>query len=193
MTRYVFAAVGIVVAGAAGAQTPSPAQPTTAPTAHDQSITVAGCLKPWTEMGSTATPTTPAPSPTPSTIPRTGASYILTGIEEKDPPVATETRGEAGAATAAARPREAYLLKAEGTVDLAAHANHQVEVTGQVVSMPMNAAPAPRTATPETAGTPGTPGTPGRPVPGMTREDGHKTAPQTLSVTSLKMLSATCK
>lgn len=192
MTRYIFATLGVVIAGVAGAQTPSPSQPATAPPKADAAITVSGCLKPWTGMG---IGTTPAPTPAPAT-PSATASFILTDVEQKDAPAAmpTPAAGEAGAAMAHAAPREQYLLQAATGVNLAPHVNHQIEVTGRIVSMAMNsAATPPPSATPETAGTPGTPGTPGRPAPGMTREDGHKTAPQTLSVSAVKMISATCK
>jgi hypothetical protein len=217
MTRNIFAALGVVAAGAAaGAQTPSPSQPSTA-TPKTDNITVSGCLKPWTGSGATTSaPSTPSAS-TPSTgAGSTAASYVLTNVERKDDRTTTTTTpgaGEAGSMTGTrtSNDDEQYLLQAEsGSVNLAQHVNHQVEVTGRKASASMT--PSPRTGTTGsattgtgttgtgttgtgttgtgTAGT-GTTGTTSR--PGMTGEDAHKSAPSTLTVSSIRMISATCK
>ncbi len=73
-----------------------------------------------------------------------------------------------------------YILRAEGSsVNLSQHVNHKVEITGRMASMDSS------------RGTTGTTGATG--TGSASRPAGMDANPPTLTVTSLKMVSATCK
>ena len=183
MTHAIFATCGaLVVAGglALSAQTPTQPRPQTpagspstpSPT-DDRTVTAAGCLKAWeaTTGGAAAAP--PAASAT-SPV----AKYVLTNVEEE----ATSTRGETKPSTSTMTKQ--YILVPESGVNLAAHLNHKVRVTGKVSpTMEHSAAPITR---------PSDPAKPDQtPRTGMDRT-GMDKGWSTLTVSSLTMVSATC-
>ncbi len=114
------------------------------------------------------------------------AKYVLTNVEED----ATSARSEANPSTGAmAKPStgamtKQYILVPESTVNLAAHLNHKVRVTGKV-SPPIEHSAAPATRPSDPAKPDQTPRT------GMDRI-GLDHGWSTLTVSSLTMVSATC-
>lgn len=196
MTTHIAAACGVlVVAGlTASAQTPqtTPSYPSS-PTAQKpmdpgRSVTVTGCLAAWDGKSmSNSRPTTDAGSASPSSAPASGptsagASYVLTSVQQGTASASTTSSvGVAGK----------YLLKADSTVNLSAHLNHKVTITGTVDKMSgdtgsgvtantPSATELPRTDQPSTAS-------------GSARaHDMGSMKPQTLKVTSVTMVSATC-
>lgn len=149
------------------AQTPSTQPPSSTPPAQaaqassGSSITLTGCLKPWTgtaHQGSAASPADDKRSA------HAGVKYMLSNIE-----------GQAAAGTTPA----SYALHADASVDLAAHVNHKVAITGTI---------APGAATSSAGAPPATtPAQPGAASP-MSASD----MTPSLKVTSVKMISATC-
>jgi hypothetical protein len=220
MKRNIFAACGAVaLAGLtlSASQTPAPTQPQPAtppshPTAAGSTVTVTGCLKPWTGAASGSTASTSAAGSI--------AQYVLTDVEPKGAgmssrspapgstgtPSASGTTGTpAATGTTGAMTRrgegdmdDEFLVRADSTaVNLSPHVNHKVELTGRVTAA--DASHGASMGTPSTAGTPAgsTPDTTatGQPAPGMTGRPQMSTKPAlpTLAVTSLKMVSATCQ
>ncbi len=191
MTHAIFATCGaLVVAGGLTMAAQAPTQPrpqtpagspsTPAPT-DDRTVTAAGCLKAWeatTGGAATAPPAASATSPV--------AKYVLTNVEDE----ATSARPETKPSTdTMAKPStgmmtKQYILVAESGVNLAAHLNHKVRVTGKVSpAMDHSAAPATR---------PSDPAKPDQtPRTGMDRTGMDKSW-STLTVSSLTMVSATC-
>ena len=204
MTRNIFAACGaLAIAGltVSASQTPPPAQPgtpSTQPMGSGQSVTVTGCLKPWTgsssTMGTTGAAGATGTTGTASTGAAAGASgqFVLTNVE-KSGSMGSATSGTAPAASPSAMgAQNQYLLRAEGTtVNLSAHLNHKVELTGRAAADSRGTSGAATTGTTGT-GTAGT-GTTGTATSGtgMSGAAGG-TTPPTLTVTALKMVSATC-
>jgi hypothetical protein len=177
MTRTIVTTCGalVVAAVAASAQTPPsptpsaprPAQSTRTMT-EDKTVTVTGCVKPW-GPGEAPPPMT-APSTSRPTDPvaamRAGdaAKYSLSNVQAV---------GEDAVAAS-------YSLTAVSTVNLAAHVNHKVEVSGTVMrdvseSPSATAAPTPPGTPPTTAGA-----------------IAAAKATPTLRVTTLKMIATSC-
>jgi hypothetical protein len=85
-----------------------------------------------------------------------------------------------------------YMLKAESaSVNLSQHVNHQVEIVGRVSSSSMGSTSGATTGTTGTTGT-GTTGT-GTTATGSTSGASRSGDKPTLTVTSIKMISANCK
>ena len=189
MKKHILAACSaLALAGVtAAAQTPSPSQPTTSPSAQPAggTITVEGCLKPATGSASTGAGAATGTTGTPGATGTSGAAaqYMLTDAETKGSgtAAATGTTGGTSAARGAVNEDE-YLLRADSaSVNLAQHVNHQVEIVGRLAPGAMGGAASPTT---------GTPGTPGAPT--GTRS-GSASGHPTLTVTSVKMIAANCK
>jgi hypothetical protein len=174
-------------------QTPAPS-PSTASRTDDKTMTLTGCLKPGSgaadsgrttagtpsgaassaattfiltdvesdAMGSSTTPsptgTTPGTSPTPSTTGTTPG-----------------TAGTAGAGMSHASAGKQYTLAADAGVNLSAHLNHKVRVTGKLSEMPAAS---------------GSTARPGETSPTADRKamDNGKT----LTVSSVTMISSSC-
>ena len=182
MTHPMIAACGVLVAGtltlsaqapAPAPQTPRPSQNTPART-DDKTMTVTGCLKP-----ADASQAAPAPSATPS--PAAPASrFMLTNVEP-------DTGSPAGGSTAAAKPAKPapeespaagtmtnaagkqYTLVPDAGVNLAPHLNHKVRITGKLSDKAETKTVAP--AEPRASA---------------------MTAPATIAVSAVTMVSATC-
>jgi hypothetical protein len=177
MTRTIAATCGAlaVAAIAASAQVPPSSTPSaprpaqsTRTMSEDKTVTVTGCVKPWGP--GEAPPPLSAPSTSRPTDPvaamRAGdsAKYSLSNVQAV---------GEEAVASS-------YSLTAVSTVNLAAHVNHKVEVSGTVmrdVTEPPSAttAPAPAATPPTTAAA-----------------IAAARATPTLRVTSLKMVATSC-
>ena len=175
MTRQVLATCGaMAIAGlAVSAQSPQPSTaqpPSTQPAASarasdsDKLLTVTGCVA---RAGST--------SPT-SSAGAAGSTdgFILTnaqlGSKAKSSPDSPAATTPPAASTGPRSTASSYTLKAQGAgVDLSAHLNHKVTVTGTLDSMASSS-----------AGTPSA--TDARPAAAM----------PTLNVTSLTMVSSSC-
>lgn len=180
-------AFGIAFSGAA--QTPSaqapPAQPPTA--AQGAMVTVVGCV-----TRQQATPQTGAGASTQAAQPQ----FLLTDSAAPVTPPSTRTDGATptgttsrGATPAAGQMpgRKIYVLVPHGdSIDLAAHVNHMVRVTG--------ASTAPQTTSPLAGRSPEA-----LPVPGDTAPAGATGTPfdtsnlPTLAVTAVAMVASTCR
>jgi hypothetical protein len=200
MTTNIFTACGVfVVAGlTASAQTPQapPSQPTVPATSQKPmdaggAVTVTGCLAAWDGKSMSGSgPGADAASATSSSAGASGASgagaaFVLTSVQQGTG--SPSTTSSASNASVAGK----YLLKADSSVNLSAHLNHKVTVTGTLdkvsadvgsgmsASVPSPTDP-PRTDNQDTAS-------------GSAR--GHEVGPmkpQTLKVTGVTMVSATC-
>jgi hypothetical protein len=200
MRTHIFTACGVlVVAGfTASAQTPQtpPSQPTSPATSQKSmdaggSVTVTGCLAAWdgksmsgsgpgTDAGSTAPSSAPASGPTGA-----GASYVLTSVQQGTG--SASTTSSASSAGVAGK----YLLKADSTVNLSAHLNHKVTVTGTLDKMSPDSGGGASAGAPASTDPPRT----DKPATASGSERAHDMGsmkPQTLKVTSVTMVSATC-
>jgi hypothetical protein len=200
MSTHIFTAFGVlVVAGfTASAQTPqtTPSQPTSPATSQKPMdaggpVTVTGCLAAWdgksmsssgpgTDVGVTGSSSAPASGATGA-----GASYVLTSVQQGTGPAPTTS--SASSAGVAGK----YLLKADSTVDLSAHLNHKVTVTGTLDKMSADRGSG------VSAGVPGSTDPPRTDKPATASGSAHahdmgSMKPQTLKVTSVTMVSATC-
>ena len=178
MKHGILAACGVLaVAGTVtvSAQTPTspprpaPSTPTMSkPDAGDKTITVTGCLKSWdSSMG-----TPPAGTG--------GTAYVLTNVET-DSTMAKKPESATARTDATA---SQYIVTAASSVNLAAHLNHKVRLSGTTSKMAdhSGAATTPRSE----------PAKPGEPAsPAMDRTSADKAHPK-LNVTSVTMISATC-
>lgn len=204
MNYSILAACGAVTLASAmtlSAQTPAPPatrpQPPapTPPAMTDQSsVTVTGCLKTWdATMGDGAAqpmakPGDPMAKPD---APMASTRWLLTNVQADkatgQTPSQTPSAGAAGAATSQA---SQYVVMAGTGVNLSAHVNHQVRITGTAgagmghSNMDHAAKPGEKPMA-----------RPGEvtPAPGMAadhRMDDKKSA--TLTATSVTMISATC-
>jgi hypothetical protein len=165
---------------------PQPPAPAQAPGQRDQpAITVTGCLKPWDHaMGA------PAGSPAAGqpAAAMASARFVLTDIEPMPAPgqpAAQPGPPPAAAPSPPAHPRATQFVVVAGTgVNLAAHVNHKVRITGTaeaLTSMPSaKDAPATRPVDPPPAA--------GRPAPPAA----HDAAWSTLTATAVTMVSAIC-
>lgn len=125
MRTNIFAtACGVLaLAGFTGsAQTPQtpPTQPTTSsaaarPASDDKpTVTVTGCLTGDSKASSSASPTGAS---------RAAAKYVLTNVQETGAPASSTPSAGAG---------KSYVLKSDASVDLSAHVNHKVQITGSL-------------------------------------------------------------
>ena len=154
---------------------PSPAQPQTP---QPTTITVTGCVTAADESMS-AGRAAEAPGREASGTSKSDAAskYMLTSVEHATDTAKAGARGEVEHHTS-------YALTTEGsTVDLSKHLNHKVELTG---TLDQTTRRSPQAASTGTSGSTGT-ATVGRDASAM-----RMPAP-TLKVTSLKMVSATCR
>lgn len=166
-------------------QTPAPTEP--AARADQKTVTVTGCLKSWDgNMGAVPSDTMAKPGDPmakPGTAPMASTRFVLTAIETGKPAASTTPSSTPTPTTnpnAPAHPQASQYIVTGGTgVNLAAHVNHKVSVTGTVAG---GHAMADMARTPATR-----PGDP-KPSTGMT---GDK-AWETLTATSVTMVSATC-
>jgi hypothetical protein len=184
MKHAIFATCGaLVVAGGLtmSAQTPRPPTPTPSQSTpartddnKDKTVTVAGCLKAWdatTGGAAAAPPAATATSPV--------AKFVLTNVEEDSASARSEAKPSTGTMN------KQYVLVADSAVNLSAHLNHKVRVTGKVTSTTEHSA-APTTTRPSDPAKPTeTPGT-------GTDRTGMDKSWSTLTVSSLSMVSATC-
>ena len=200
MSPNIFAACGVlVVAGlTASAQTPqtTPSQPTSPATSQKPMdaggpVTVTGCLAAWDGKSmSSSGPSTDAGTAASSSAPASGAtgagaSYVLTSVQQGTGSASTTSR--ASSASVAGK----YLLKADSTVNLSAHLNHKVTVTGTLDKMSAH------TGSDVSANAPSSTDPPRTDKPATASEsagahDMGSMKPQTLKVTNVTMVSATC-
>lgn len=182
MKRTILAAcVSLAVAGlTVAAQTPQTSPPqaqapaATSPSGNAGTMTVTGCLKPWSGT-STTTPAEPTAKSAGDVM------YQLTNIEDN-----TKKPGTA-AGSASTAPHNTYLLKAKDqTVNLSQHLNHKVQVTG-TVSSESTMSPGASATKPSTP-----PSTPPSEAPGRDIAASAANKPATLIVSSITMVSATC-
>jgi len=179
-------------------QTPAPTQPATR--TDQSSVTVTGCLKPWDNaMGGGATdpmakPGDPMAKPGDPMgkpgAPMAGTRWVLTNVQGDRATGQTPSHSpSAGGAASPAHPQASQYVVTAGTgVNLSAHVNHQVRITGTVAGGMDhgNMAPAGKAGDKPMA-------RPGDAKPGMAADhmgDDKKSA--TLTATSVTMISATC-
>ena len=196
MSKTVLALCGaLAIAGLTlAAQTPQttrPDQPTPSATS-DSTLTVTGCLKPWT---ASMTGGAPAPNPESGAPTTTGAEamYVLTDIDDSGgkPGSRAGTTGATaapgtGASGSTSNPQAMYLLKPkDATVNLSQHVNHKVQVSGTVSSDSTRSG----SSTSPMA-------KPGDPPSSTSPRDMSPTSaagkPATLTVGSITMVSSTC-
>lgn len=171
MTRHIVAAFGAVALATVttvGAQTPPPPRQPPAPNAQkppqhqmaNTPVSMTGCLKPWDE----STMGTP---PVSGTTTPAEAQFVLTDVEHD------KTSDRVTTGTGMAHPT--FVIKAkDGSVNLAPHVNHKIQVTGTLtMDMPATGTPPATTTPPTTTETP----TP---------------KPTVLMASAVKMISATC-
>lgn len=182
--RFLSALGVLTIAGTMGLAAQTPAQP--AGQRDQPAITVTGCLKPWDHaMGAPAgTPAAGQPAAA-----MASARFVLTDIEPMpaagQPAVQPGPPAGAAAPAPPAHPRATQFVVVAGTgVNLAAHVNHKVRITGTaeaLTAMPSaKDAPATRPVDPPPAA--------GRPAPPAA----HDAAWSTLTATAITMVSATC-
>lgn len=191
MRTYILVVCGMLVAGlAVSTQTPQaqperprPVTPAPASAGAAGSITVTGCLV--TSDGKSAARGSHEAAPASasgSTGSATDAAYMLTNVQR-------------GSSSASSRSQKSYVLEADSTVNLSAHLNHRVSVTGSVDKSAHNRSHA--TSEPGAA-QPGPPPTdPPADTPAKARDaqrahDMRAMKHETLKVTSVSMVSATC-
>jgi hypothetical protein len=168
-------------------QTPKPSPTAPAPARTDEkTTTVTGCLKAWdaaTNAPATGTPTTPG-----TTAGAPASRFVLTNVQP-DTMARSESATTPGASSATAMGPKQYVLTADAGVNLAAHLNHQVRVTGKVTTMADHSA-----AGSTRPGDPARPGTEPKPTdpPRTTDKNDMAKTWSTLAVTSVTMVSATC-
>jgi hypothetical protein len=195
MRTNIFTACGaLAVAGlTVSAQTPQtpPSQPPTPATSQrpmdaGSPVTVTGCLAAWdgksmsssgSDAGSAASSSARASDAT--------AKYMLTNVQH-----GTGSPSTTSGATSAGGAGSSYMLKADSTVKLSAHLNHKVSVTGTLdkLSAPSGSESA-RTPSPTD------PSAIDKPAAASGSARAHDTGSmklQTLKVTSVTMVSATC-
>ena len=134
------------------------------------------------------------PTSTPSSGSAAAAKYVLTNVEGNPmgttKPDATTPGSTTPSATSNASGKQ-YALTADAGVNLAAHVNHQVRVTGKLSGMDD------RSMAHDPAAKPGDPATtaptarPGDPSPSGDRV-GMDKAWETLAVSSVTMISSSC-
>jgi hypothetical protein len=187
-----FGAVAVASTMSLSAQTqPRPTTPRPSPSTpsrtDEKTTTVTGCLKAWDAVaGAPAAGTTPS-----ATAPGAPANrFVLTNIEP-NPMNAPSEGAPARAGGAGTMGGKQYVLTADTGVNLAAHLNHKVRVTGKAITTTEHSAPdasrPPETTRPDEVPAP-------RPTdPPRTADPADMTkAWTTLAVSSVTMISATC-
>jgi hypothetical protein len=192
MHHSLFAALGaIAVAGTMtlAAQTPTPPtprpqtptpSPSTPSRTDDKTMTLTGCLKSADGAADSSRTTPGTPSGAASA---TATKFVLTDIETDSmgsspsttPSTTGTTPGTTGTTMSKANAGKQYTLTADAGVNLAAHLNHKVRVTGKISDMP---APSGSTTRP------------GETSPSADRTSMDKG--QTLAVSSVTMISGSC-
>jgi len=172
-------------------QTPTTPSPSTPARTDDKTMTVTGCLK----AGDAATADGATSRGTAS-----GATFRLTNVVDD----ATSTNRPSAATPGAATPGamstspagKQYVLTADSGVNLSAHVNHQVRVTGKMSETADRSRET--TSTPAAPGArptdPAEPGSTVRPGETPTARD-HMTmdkASSTIAVSSVTMISSSC-
>lgn len=109
---WAIAGICVVAQTPAGQSSPSTPPGQTARSAEGSSITVTGCLRPWTAAADRGATPSPAAADRGSD---SAGKFILSNVD---------------ANSAAGVTHASYVLKADASVDLAAHLNHKVEITG---------------------------------------------------------------
>ena len=177
-------------------QTSAPTQPATR--TDQSSVTVTGCLKPWDNaMGGGATapmakPGDPMAKPGDPMgkpgAPMASTRWVLTNVQGDRATGQSQSPSAGGAASPAHPQASQYVVTAGAGVNLSAHVNHQVRITGTVASGMDhgNMAPADKAGDKPMA-------RPGDAKPGMAADhmQGNKMS-ATLMATSVTMISATC-
>jgi hypothetical protein len=200
MRSNILAACGVlVVAGlTVSAQTPqtqpqpsTPSTPKTRSMDAAGSVTVTGCLAAW-DGKATAGPADSASSSSSASAKgasTAGTKYVLTHVQE----------GSGASTSGSSSVPATYLLKADSSVDLNAHLNHKVQITGSVDkstrahSGDMSASGQPSTALPGTPNPTDPPSDNPATASGASRaHDMGSMKPATFKVTSVAMVSATC-
>jgi hypothetical protein len=200
MKHAIIAACGaLTVAGTLtlAAQTPPQAPrpaPSTPTRTDDKTMTVVGCLKAWdATAGAPATGAATTPGTTAGAPP---SRFVLTNVEPDAKDAKATTPSAPGTTTgAAAMSTKQYVLTADTGVNLAAHLNHKVRITGKASTMAEHSAAGATATTPR----PSDPSRPGE-MPAPAPADPGRTAPAhdmakaftTVSVSSVTMISATC-
>lgn len=200
MQHSIFAAFGAVaVAGTLtlSAQTPTPSaprpqtpSPSTATRTDDKTMSLTGCLKAQDASMDAGRPAG-ATSGTAA-----GGKFVLTNIQG-DSKDATKPSSPAPGATspgATSNAGKQYLLTADAGVNLAAHLNHQVRVTGKLSAMDDHSRGTMSPADPAKPSDPMKPGSTAR--PGETPHTGDRMGADkswsTLAVSSVTMISNSC-
>ena len=189
MRRTILAAcVALAFAGlSVAAQTPQPTRPSqprtsaaTTPAPDITTMTLTGCLKPWSgPMVGAATPTIPDGGRPVMSDPQ----YVLTDLDDsaRKPGGTAETPVPKTPAA-----HDMYLLKAkDSTINLSQHVNHRVQVTGTVSSDSSSRGPSTSSASPSVP-------TPESGAPTLRDTVSAAGRPATLTVSSITMISATC-
>lgn len=203
MNHSLFAAFGaLAVAGSLtlSAQTPTtpaprPQTPTPSPSTpartDDKTMTVTGCLK----AGDATTADDRSSRGTAS-----GATFKLTNVVDDATGTDRPSAATPGAATPGAMSTspagKQYVLTADTGVNLAAHVNHQVRVTGKMAEMADHSrgtmsTPAEPAARPTNPAEPGSTGRPGETSMGRDHTTMDK-ASATIAVSSVTMISSSC-
>ena len=168
-------------------QTPTPS-PSTSTRADDKTITLTGCLKSQDSSTDAA-----RPASTPSSGP--AAKFVLTNIEGPSTgttkPDATTPSATTPNSTSNVSGKQ-YALTADAGVNLAAHVNHQVRVTGKLSGMDdQTMAHGDPAAKPGDPAKPGSTGRPGEPSQSGDRMGMDKVG-STFAVSSVTMISSSC-
>lgn len=181
-------------------QTPQPSQSTPSRT-DDRTTTLTGCLKAWdaTMSGPSAGAVTPGATAG-STPAAPGGKFVLTNVRPDSGGTAASGSATTSAPTtmpsAGNGDTKQYVLTADSGVNLAAHNNHQVRVTGKVEAMADHSAM--DNAKPGATARPGemTPGSSAGATTDQTRTSTDRNnmgkAWPTMTVSSVTMISATC-
>lgn len=185
-----FSAFAVAGAITLSAQTPTqtPSTTRTQPStthADDKEMTLTGCLKASDAAAMTAPGTTgTAGAMKPSGATAMAGTFLLTNIEREantagagSTTPAAGTMGTAGGDTKPAHKQ--YMVTGDSTVNLAAHVNHKVRITGRVDAMAGHSMGTPSATTPAEPSA----------HAGMGAMDAAAT---TIKATSVTMISASC-
>jgi len=182
----------LAVAGAALAaqtpQTPSTSSAPARPAAGAGTVTVTGCLATWDDKSATSSPGATASSQAASG----GTKYVLKNVQDGSSASSSTSASPSSSASSASAGSRAgtYLLKADSSVNLSAHLNHKVQVTGSV-DQSAHSSTSGASSQPARPGTTASPSD--RPSTASGSGDmGSSMKPATLSVSSVTMISATC-
>ena len=187
MSRTILAACGVLAIASltAMAQTPQTARPgqTTPPSGSDSTLTLTGCLKPWSESmmgGGAITPNPESGAPATPTTNAADAQYVLTDIDDSSRKPGSTASGSTP------NPQVMYLLKPKDpTINLGQHVNHKIQVTGTLSS----------DSTRSGSLTPSPMAQPRDPAKSPTRDTSPTSAagkPATITVSAITMVSSSC-